>query len=482
MSGEAELRVTFFPPLYLQRRIWVLDVLRREQVTEIVDIGCGEGQLLAVLCQPALCLPPPDPGVLTSPSDATATPIQAGDLDLHPRRITGLDISSHALASAIEDTSPAAANASYTRWEPLEVNIWHGGLEIFNPAFVNAECIVATEVVEHLPEEILADFTPMILGVYHPRCLLVTTPSYGFNARFSPPGLTNTATGFPDPTKRTDRVFRHHDHKFEWTVEEFQQWCSGIAQEWGYDVDTTTIGRAQEKDKWGRDEQLGGASQVAVFKRLEGEAWATTREEKSAQMKEKSKSQKDHRLLETHHYDAHVRAGKRGSADEIAKAVLDKFEEWEEAELRLEEIWFVEEIGVMCGGWFEVLIEAIEGNAKFNLQRSKDQRRGDWRVLLDGGRPGKKKRTSEWAPEEPTDDLFDEVVQEGYRSDDDPGFDWGSGLYSSDSGVDLLWDISKEGNAWARQSAWTCESSEEDAVDWSRWSTLSAAWDLDRPE
>lgn len=336
--------------------------------------------------------------------------------------------------------------------------------------------------VEHLPEEILADFTPMILGVYHPRLLLVTTPSYGFNARFSPPGSTNTATGFPDPTKRTDRVFRHHDHKFEWTVEEFQQWCSDIAQEWGYDVDTTTIGRAQEKDKWGRDEQLGGASQVAVFKRLEGEAWAGTREEKSTQMKEKSKSQKDHCLLETHHYDAHVGAGKRGSAEEIAKAVLDKFEEWEEAEVRLEEIWFVEEIGAMCGGWFEVLIEAIEGIAKLSLQRSKDQRRGDWRVLLDGGRPGKKKRTSEWAPEEPTDDLFEEVVQEGYRSDDDPGFDWGSGLYSSDSGVDLLWDISKEGNAWARQSAWTCESSEEDVVDWSRWSTLSAAWDLDRPE
>jgi len=111
-----------------------------------VDIGCGEGQLLAVLCQPAPSLPPADSGVLVSPSDATSAILEADDLDLHPTRIAGLDISSHALASAIEDTSPAAANALYTRWEPLEVNIWHGGLEIFNPAFVNAECIVATEV------------------------------------------------------------------------------------------------------------------------------------------------------------------------------------------------------------------------------------------------------------------------------------------------------------------------------------------------
>ena len=35
MSGDAELKVTFFPPLYLQRRIWVLDILRREHVSEV---------------------------------------------------------------------------------------------------------------------------------------------------------------------------------------------------------------------------------------------------------------------------------------------------------------------------------------------------------------------------------------------------------------------------------------------------------------
>jgi hypothetical protein len=99
-----------------------------------------------VLCQPASSLPPPDSGILASPSDATSTALEEGDLDLHPTCIAGLDISSHALTSAIEDTSPAAANASYIRWEPLEVNIWHGGLEIYNPAFINAECIVATEV------------------------------------------------------------------------------------------------------------------------------------------------------------------------------------------------------------------------------------------------------------------------------------------------------------------------------------------------
>ena len=42
MSGEvtpldyaAELAVTFYPPLALQRRTWVFDILRREHVSEV---------------------------------------------------------------------------------------------------------------------------------------------------------------------------------------------------------------------------------------------------------------------------------------------------------------------------------------------------------------------------------------------------------------------------------------------------------------
>ena len=41
----------------------------------------------------------------------------------------------------------------WTRFEPLDVSIWEGGLQVPNPAFKAIECIVATEVYGtlHLP-------------------------------------------------------------------------------------------------------------------------------------------------------------------------------------------------------------------------------------------------------------------------------------------------------------------------------------------
>lgn len=34
---DQELKVTFLPELYLQRRIWVLNILRKESVTKVSD-------------------------------------------------------------------------------------------------------------------------------------------------------------------------------------------------------------------------------------------------------------------------------------------------------------------------------------------------------------------------------------------------------------------------------------------------------------
>ncbi|KAG2143541.1 uncharacterized protein EDB93DRAFT_1155646, partial [Suillus bovinus] len=98
---------------------------------------------------------------------------------------------------------------------------WHRGVCLSSIFFV----VLFISSVQRLPEVILADlaltFRISVTGpaVVYARVKIlnvyVTIPSYSFNARFHPPGLTNTATGFPDFTKCTDRMFRYHDHKFE---------------------------------------------------------------------------------------------------------------------------------------------------------------------------------------------------------------------------------------------------------------------------
>lgn len=56
------------------------------------------------------------------------------------------------LPFAIETTKPPAPNQAssssrpYVRWEPLESEIWLGGLEKYNPRLEGYEAIVALEV------------------------------------------------------------------------------------------------------------------------------------------------------------------------------------------------------------------------------------------------------------------------------------------------------------------------------------------------
>jgi len=100
----------------------------------VLDIGCGEGSLLSVLCEPTLSLPP------EIPSDPEKT------LDIYVSHIAGIDISTRDLEYAVQETAPPpppilsddaheAINRwmkALPRWLELKVDIWKGGLEILN--------------------------------------------------------------------------------------------------------------------------------------------------------------------------------------------------------------------------------------------------------------------------------------------------------------------------------------------------------------
>ncbi|KAK0469578.1 uncharacterized protein EV420DRAFT_1495458 [Desarmillaria tabescens] len=458
---DHELFVTFNPPLYLQRKIWILDVMRRDSVTDVVDIGCGEGQLLSALCQPAPWLGPPPPEILP-PSDPTdtATPNFNSPHDpipnLHPVRIAGLDISQRDLDFAIQATAPPPQTGdrhlSSTRWEPLVASIWKGGLEVINESFVGAECIVSSEVIEHLPSHIFLMFAPMLLGVYHPKIFLVTTPSYTFNARFTSPNAPpSVRKGYPDPTGRTNRIFRHDDHKFEWTIQEFHEWCKETAERWGYEAHISDVGRATEKDEWGRDEELGGATLVTEFRRLSlADAERSHLVDEARKMVESTQGQ-PHQLLAEHRHVAHPQARQPIPVAEIGKMVKAKMEEGREGFMRFETLWYDKDIGVACGGFTEVLINAIQECEGLVLKREGTDDaepskwdRDSWHIELIGG---SKRPKMLWpAMEEAEDTSFESVPpdwlpnEESY-SDSSSDREWGE---STGAEGDVSWNNSED--------------------------------------
>ena len=255
----------------------------------------------------------------------------------------------------------------------------------------------------------------MLLGVYHPRRLLLTTPSYTFNARFTPPDVIERS-GYPDPTGRTNRIFRHHDHKFEWTVDEFKAWCQAAAEEWGYNVVVETIGRALEKDPWDREEECGGASQVAEFTRKEGEEFAEMRSAKSSAVELKTG---EIELLVTHQHTPHTSSQRPvRSLREISEAVKLKMEQLEESLVRFEELWFEQDIAILCGGWIELLTDAVEEDERLFLKKENLTKK-QWTVELIGGMQKTKGLWTDTEADRPLvngsseEDIDDSVEDEG---------------------------------------------------------------------
>lgn len=61
--------------------------------------------------------------------------------------------------------------------------------------------------IEHLEDDILHLMPQVIFGQLSPKIAIITTPNVEFNVLF--PNFQG---------------FRHHDHKFEWTRAQFQEW------------------------------------------------------------------------------------------------------------------------------------------------------------------------------------------------------------------------------------------------------------------
>ena len=308
--------------------------------------------------------------------------------------------------------------------------------------------------IEHLPEDVVNAFAPVLLGNYSPRLLLMTTPNFDFHEIFTPPGDQNL--GHRGPTGHIDRKFHHDDHRFEWTMDECLNWCKNTAEDWGYDVIVDGVGHSMTKDTWGSDDESVHASQLVTFRRREGEDLATKRSNKYAEWASSRDEETAHKLLITHQYEAHHGAQKAAPREEIAAAVKSTVQDIGSTEVSIFEIWREDSVSTICGGWLEVLIDVLEQDESFVVHKEgKDA--DDWKVELPGV---ELKNKNPWQSPARQDNAWGECSDSAESSDG----------YDEEDGSD--YDEEYDGDCWdeTEDAGWAASESDINTLKaWSEW-------------
>ncbi|MGA5095922.1 3' terminal RNA ribose 2'-O-methyltransferase Hen1 [Streptomyces lavendulocolor] len=196
-------------PLAEQRREAILRVLREAGASRVLDLGCGQGQLVQALLK-----------------------------DVRFTDVVGVDVSVRALTVA----------ARRLRLERMgerqagRVNLLQSSLTYTDKRLKGYDAAVLSEVVEHLDLPRLPALEYAVFGSARPGTVVVTTPNVEYNVRWE--------------TLPAGHV-RHGDHRFEWTREEFRRWARQVGGRHGYAVEFAPVGPD--------DPEVGPPTQMAVF-------------------------------------------------------------------------------------------------------------------------------------------------------------------------------------------------------------------------
>ncbi|KAH8923379.1 hypothetical protein BT69DRAFT_1242250 [Atractiella rhizophila] len=457
---------TFFPPLWLQRRTFVLNTIRASNIRSVLDLGCGSGTLLAPLCQPAFHLDDFPPFDSHECLKELPEP-EVEDREIHTRRLNGVDTSSAALELAKETAKPVEEldDSRFERWEDMTVQIWKGEAEVYNENLDGHQLITSLQLIEHLHEPAFNKLPRTVLSIYRPSVWIVTTPNYAFNSFFPPTfDLEFSAHRCPDPTGRTDRVFRNEDHKFEWYPSEFAEWARTTADRHDYDVTLTGVGDlgAYYGELWTdelddqfkqlvlQDQRCGTeeerkmlnrhnffATQIAVFQPVvTNEPARSPRSTRTVPLPflVPSVPLNAHQLLVTYQHRAHRSADHPLPHTQIRDAVKTHLHLVGECSVSLRDLWSVHAVRQAAGGRVNEVLDAV--NLKpWNVTlapSTEDWRRGMDKVIIscEESLLAKEEEAAEDIPEDldPESDDYSASQQgsEGGYTMADSG--WGSAL------------------------------------------------------
>ncbi|XP_038209491.1 uncharacterized protein LOC119830513 [Zerene cesonia] len=214
-----EKGVVFFPPMYVQRYAAVSDCLMDEKwcgkLEKVVDFGYHDMSFIKYLKEV--------PGI---------------------KHIMGVDIESIPLQCSsdlfgCEDYIPKREN-------PLKVTLFQGNAADPDYRLIGCDAVVAIEMIEHMLPHDLERFIHTVFGFIKPWVVILTTPNGDFNVLFK---------------SLEKNGLRRLDHFFEWSREQFNDWCSNIVVRYPqYTVCSKGIGPGPPDTL-----HLGCCSQMAVF-------------------------------------------------------------------------------------------------------------------------------------------------------------------------------------------------------------------------
>ncbi|WP_432586439.1 3' terminal RNA ribose 2'-O-methyltransferase Hen1 [Streptomyces sp. HD1123-B1] len=202
-------------PLAVQRREAILEALRGTESARVLDLGCGQGQLLVALLK-----------------------------DVRFTEIVGVDVSMRAL----NETARRLRLDRMSERQSARLKLMQGSLAYTDSRLRGYDAAVLCEVIEHVDPPRLPALEYAVFGAARPRAVVLTTPNVEYNVRWEtlPAGKA-----------------RHPDHRFEWTREEFRGWARQVAGRHGYTVEFRPVGPD--------DPEVGPPTQLALFRLGDGD-------------------------------------------------------------------------------------------------------------------------------------------------------------------------------------------------------------------
>jgi len=206
-SSEKEIQKK--TPLGKLRYSAFADKIRELPIQSVVDMGAGEGRLIELLVQNE----------------------QLTDILACEPTVNGLDKMKR-LLSILERKKKVSVKPS----------IIQSSLFYRDERLLHKDALVLCEVIEHIERERVDQVISTTLSYYKPTYFIFSTPNYEYNDIYGLEG-----------------AFRHNDHRFELTRNEFRSLVEHHANENNYSFEIIGIGE--------EDENLGFPTQMAVLKK-----------------------------------------------------------------------------------------------------------------------------------------------------------------------------------------------------------------------